>query len=164
MVGLHEVVDREVVLAVVEPRATAMICLNSIIELMGRIRTMLRMLRASTPVESFCDVVRIVWDGLLVVLKLAQILLAHLAIVGGHALAVVGIGTRLHLINQIAHRERMILCSAKHQRLLVLVDLVHDELHPMGLTLLDLDDRIEVLLFIPLPATTSPSMSWSSGV
>ena len=37
-----------------------MICLNSIIELIGRISTMLRMLRASTPVESFCDVVRIV--------------------------------------------------------------------------------------------------------
>ena len=37
-----------------------MICLNSIIELIGRIRTMLRMLRASTPVESFCEVVRIV--------------------------------------------------------------------------------------------------------
>lgn len=37
-----------------------MICLNSIIELTGRISTMLRMFRASTPVESFCDVVRIV--------------------------------------------------------------------------------------------------------
>ncbi len=37
-----------------------MICLNSIIELIGRISTMLRTLRASTPVESFCDVVRIV--------------------------------------------------------------------------------------------------------
>ncbi len=37
-----------------------MICLNSIMELIGRISTMLRMLRASTPVESFWDVVRIV--------------------------------------------------------------------------------------------------------
>ena len=37
-----------------------MICLNSIIELTGRISTMLRTLRASTPVDSFCDVVRIV--------------------------------------------------------------------------------------------------------
>ncbi len=37
-----------------------MICLNSIIEFTGRISTMLRTLRASTPVESFCEVVRIV--------------------------------------------------------------------------------------------------------
>ena len=37
-----------------------MICLNSIIELMGRMSTMLRMLRASTPVDSFCEVVRMV--------------------------------------------------------------------------------------------------------
>ena len=37
-----------------------MSCLNSIIELIGRIKTMLRIFRASTPVESFCDVVRIV--------------------------------------------------------------------------------------------------------
>ena len=37
-----------------------MICLNSIIELIGRRRTMFRMFRASTPVESFCEVVRIV--------------------------------------------------------------------------------------------------------
>ena len=34
-----------------------MICLNSIIEFTGRIKTMLRTLRASTPVESFCEVV-----------------------------------------------------------------------------------------------------------
>jgi hypothetical protein len=37
-----------------------MICLNSTIELMGRISTMLRTFRASTPVESFCEVVRMV--------------------------------------------------------------------------------------------------------
>jgi hypothetical protein len=37
-----------------------MICLNSIIEPTGRISTMLRTLRASTPVDNFCEVVRIV--------------------------------------------------------------------------------------------------------
>ena len=37
-----------------------MICLNSIIEFTGRSSTMLRTLRASTPVESFYDVVRMV--------------------------------------------------------------------------------------------------------
>ena len=37
-----------------------MICLNSIMELTGRINTMLRTLRASTPVDSFWEVVKIV--------------------------------------------------------------------------------------------------------
>ena len=37
-----------------------MICLNSIIELIGRISTMWRTLRASTPVDRFCDVVSMV--------------------------------------------------------------------------------------------------------
>ena len=37
-----------------------MICLNSIIEATGRISTMLRRLRASTPSDSFCEVVRMV--------------------------------------------------------------------------------------------------------
>ena len=37
-----------------------MICLNSIIDLIGRISTMFRTFLASTPVDSFCEVVRIV--------------------------------------------------------------------------------------------------------
>ena len=63
-----------------------MICLNSIIELIGRISTMLRTLRASTPVESFCDVVRIVGIVFSLSWKVAQVLLAQRAVVGGHAL------------------------------------------------------------------------------
>jgi hypothetical protein len=43
--------------------------------LIGRISTMLRTLRASTPVESFCDVVRIVGMVFLVVLEIRQILI-----------------------------------------------------------------------------------------
>ena len=60
VVGLNEIVDREVVLAVKSRVPLPIICLNSIIELIGRISTMLRILRASTPVESFWEVVRIV--------------------------------------------------------------------------------------------------------
>jgi hypothetical protein len=67
-VGPDEVVDGEVVFAVVEAGAASddlleldhLICLNSIIVPIGRIKTILRMLRASTPVESFCEVVRMV--------------------------------------------------------------------------------------------------------
>ena len=60
LVRLHEVVDREVVLAVVEPRAAPDDLLELDHRVDRRISTMLRMLRASTPVESFCEVVRIV--------------------------------------------------------------------------------------------------------
>src|ERR1035441_7551585 len=60
VVRMHEIVDGEVILAVVQPRAASDDLLNSIIEFTGRMSTMLRILRASTPVESFCDVVRMV--------------------------------------------------------------------------------------------------------
>jgi hypothetical protein len=54
-----------------------MICLNSIIELMGRISTMWRTLRASTPVDSFCEVVRMVGMVFSLSWKSAQVLLAQ---------------------------------------------------------------------------------------
>jgi hypothetical protein len=59
-VGLHEIVDREVILTIIQACTAANDLLELIMEWIGRIRTMLRMLRASTPVESFCDVVRTV--------------------------------------------------------------------------------------------------------
>ena len=71
--------------------------------------TMLRMLRASTPVESFCDVVRMVGMSLFVVLKIAQVLLAERAVVGGDPLAIVRVLARLHLVDEIAHGQRVIL-------------------------------------------------------
>lgn len=49
---------KELLLLVGVPRP--MICLNSIMVLTGRIKTMVRMLRASTPVESFWGVVKMV--------------------------------------------------------------------------------------------------------
>lgn len=58
---LDKVIDSEEILAIIKtwvPRP--IICLNSIIDLIGRMSTMLRTLQASTPVESFCDVVRMV--------------------------------------------------------------------------------------------------------
>ena len=60
MVRLYEVVDREIILAVIEPRVATddLLELNHRVD--GALKTMLRILRASTPVESFCDVVRIV--------------------------------------------------------------------------------------------------------
>ncbi len=142
-----------------------MICLNSIIELIGRISTMLRMLRASTPVESFCDVVRIVGMRLFVVLKVAQVLLAERAVVGGHALAIVRVLARLHLVDEVAHGQRVVLRGAEDQRLLALVDLLHEELHPVRFAFLDLDDLVEVRFRrSACRLSISPSISLSSGV
>ena len=77
-------------------------------------------------------------------------LFAHFTIVGRNAVAIVGVGTGLALIDQVAHGQGMLLRGAEHQGLLALVDLVHEELHPVGLTLLDLDDPIEIRLGVPL--------------
>ena len=128
VVRLHEVVDREVVLAVVEPRAAA----DDLLELDHRVD------RAHQ--DDVADVAGIHAgrellrgrqdrrDGLLVVLEVAQVLLAERAVVGGHALAVVRVVARLHLVDEVAHGQRVILRGAEDQRLLALVDLLHEEL------------------------------------
>jgi hypothetical protein len=50
------------------------------------------------------------------------VLLAQRTVVGRHPLAVVWIGAGLHLVDQVAHRQRMVLSGAEDQRLLLLVD------------------------------------------
>ena len=118
-----------------------MICLNSIIELIGRISTMLRMLRASTPVESFCEVVRIVGMRLLVVLEVAQVLLAELAVVGRDALAVVRVGARLHLVDAGRARRAAWSCVAQKTSVFSRWSIWSmKSLHAVRLALLDLDD------------------------
>ena len=128
VVRLHEVVDREVVLAVVEPRAAP----DDLLELDHRVD------RAHQ--HDVADVARVHAgrellrrgqdrrDRLLVVLKVAQVLLAERAVVGRHALAVVRVRARLHLVDEVAHGQRVVLRGAEDQRLLALVDLLHEEL------------------------------------
>jgi len=48
------------------------------------------------------------------------------------------------LIDEVAHGERVILGRAKDQRFFILVDLVHEYLHAVRFTFLDLDDLVEV--------------------
>ncbi len=79
-----------------------------------------------------------------------QVLLAERAVVGGDALAVVRIGAGLGL--------------AENERLLALIDLIHEELHAVGFALLDLDDLVEVLLLVALAAFGFTLISLSSGV
>jgi hypothetical protein len=112
--------------------------------LIGRIGTMLRMLRASTPVESFCEVVKIVGMVFFVVLKVPEMLVAEFAIVSGDPLAIVWVCARLHLVDEVAHRESMVLCCTENQRFFALVDLLHEQLHPVRFAFLDLYDLVEI--------------------
>ena len=75
---------------------------------------------------------------------------AQFSVVRRHPLAVVRVPARLHLVDQVAHGQGMHLARAEHQRLLVLVDLLHKEPHAVLFALLDLDDAVEVRLRVPL--------------
>ncbi len=77
-------------------------------------------------------------------------LLAPRAVVGGDAHAVVGVRAGLHLVDQVAHRQRVLLRGAEHQRLLALVDGVHEQPDAVCLARLDLDDRVEVVFDVAL--------------
>ena len=85
-------------------RAGPMICLNSIIELIdgqhdvadvAGIHAGRELLRRGQDRG----------DGLFVVLKVAQVLLAQLAVVGRYALAVVRIGARLDLVDPVPNEQ-----------------------------------------------------------
>ena len=71
-------------------------------------------------------------------------------LIGGDAHAIVGVFARLHLVDEIAHHERMRLRRAENERLFVLIDLVHEELHAIPLALRDDDDAIEITLDVSL--------------
>nr|WP_193336919.1 hypothetical protein [Devosia beringensis] len=65
---------------------------------------------------------------------------------GGHTVAVVGIGAGLDLIDQVAN-QRVLLGGAEHQRLLALVDLVHEFADAGQLAVGDDDAIVEIALF-----------------
>ena len=127
VVRLHEVVDREVVLAVVQPRAAP----DDLLELDHRVDRPHQHNVADVPgIHAGREFLRRGQDRrdrLLVVLKVAQVLLAELAVVGRDPLAVVRVCARLHLIDEVAHGQRVILRGAEDQRLLLLVDLLHED-------------------------------------
>ena len=78
-------------------------------------------------------------------------LVAEFAIIGGDPLAIVRVRARLHLVDEVAHGQRMVLRGAEDQRFFPLVDLVHEQLHAVRFALLDLDDLVEVGFRIALP-------------
>ncbi len=83
-------------------------------------------------------------DGFLVVLKGAQVLFAEAAVVGGDADAVVGVGADFVLIDQVADGQGVVLGGAEHQGLFILVNHPHEELNPVAFALFDFDDAVEV--------------------
>ena len=100
VVRLHEVVDREVVLAVVEPRAAP----DDLLELDHRIdRAHQHDVAHVARIDAGRELLRRGQDGrdgLLVVLEVAQVLVAERAVVGRHALAVVRVAAGLHLVDR----------------------------------------------------------------
>ena len=148
VVRFHEVVDREVVLAIVEPRAAT----DDLLKLDHRID------RAHE--DDVSDVARIDAgrkflrrgqdrrNRLLVVLKRPQMLLAELAVVGRDPLAVVGVLAGLDLVDVIPDGQRVILRGAEHQRLFPLVDRAHENIHALPLARLDFDYAVEILFLI----------------
>ena len=103
VVRLHKVINREVVLAVIQPRAAP----DDLFELDHRIHGPHQHDVAHVAgVHTGREFLRCGQDGgqrFLVVLKLHQVLLAQLAVVGGHAHAVVGRGAGLGLVDQVTH-------------------------------------------------------------
>jgi len=87
-------------------------------------------------------------DGFLVVLKFAQVLFTQLAFVGGHAHAVMRVTDAVELVDQIAHRQGMILRGAEDQAFLALVDVLQEDLDPFFLAGFDLDDAVEIGFFV----------------
>ncbi len=89
-------------------------------------------------------------DGFFVVLEVAEVLLTEFTVVRRHPLAVVGVRARLHLVDEVAHGQGVILRGAEDQRLLLLVDLAHEDLDTLLLALFDLDNLVEVALLVAL--------------
>lgn len=91
-------------------------------------------------------------------------LLAQCTVVGRHPLAVIRVATGLQLVDEVAHRQRVILSRTENQRLLPLIDLRHEDFDPLLLPLLYLNDPVEVGFLVALARLISPSTSVSSGV
>ena len=150
VVGLHEVVDGEVLLAVEQASATA----DDLLELDHRIHRPqqhdVAHVAGIHPRREFLRGGEDGGDRLFVVLDGPQPGVAQFTVVGGDPLAVVGIGAGLELIDQVADRQGMVLGGTEHQGFLALIDLVQKDLHPLLFALFDLDDFVEVGFLVEL--------------
>ena len=72
-------------------------------------------------------------------------LLPELAVISGDPHAVMGVWAGLGLVDQIPDGQRVGLAGTKDEGLLVLVNRLQEELHPVVLALSDFDDAVEIL-------------------
>ena len=123
VVRLHEVVDREIILPLEEPRAAP----DDLLELDHRIDGPHQHDVADVPgIHAGAQLLgrgQDGRDGFFVVLKIPQPFIAPSAFVRRHTLAIVRLLARFELIDEVAHNQRVGLIRAEDQRLLALVDL-----------------------------------------
>ena len=150
VVGVHEVVDREVVLAVEQARPAA----DDLLELDHRIDRAhqhdVAHVAGINPGRQLLRRRQDRRDRLLVVLEVPQRLIANRAVISRNALAVVRVRARRHLVDDVAHHQRVLLRRAEHDRLLVLVDLIQEQPNAVFLALANDDRLVEVGLDVAL--------------
>ena len=89
-------------------------------------------------------------DCLFVILKVAEILLAERTVISRDALAVVRVFARFELVDEIADRQRVGLVRAEDEGLFVGMDLGQENLDALFLAFLDLQNAVEIGLFVTL--------------
>ena len=113
-VGLHEVVDREVIFAVVEPRPTS----DDLLELDHRVDRTHKNDVADIPgIHSRRELLgcgQDGWDRFFVILEVAEILFAQSTIIRRDTLAVIRILAGVELVDEVAHDERVGLVCAEN--------------------------------------------------
>ena len=83
-------------------------------------------------------------------------LISQRSVIGRHSLAEVRVLHLLDLVDQVPDSQRMILGGTEHQRFLALIDFIHEDLHSLLLSLLDLDHPVKVLLRVPFSRLDLP--------
>ena len=143
VVGLHEVVDREVILAVVEASAAA----DDLLELDHRVDGPHQHdITDVAGIDAGRELLRRGQDrrnGLLVILERAKPLVAQRAVLRRHPNAVARVTAFLHLVDEVANSAGVLLRRAEDERLLALVDHVHEGSDPIRLALADDDRAVE---------------------
>jgi len=150
VVRLHEVIDGEVILAVIEPGATADDLLEFDHGIDGAHEHDVADVPGVNAGGEFLGRGQDGGDGLLVVLEVPEMLLSQGAVIRRYPLAVVRGGAGgLDLVDEVTHRKGMILGCAEHQCLFPLVDLRHEDFNPLLLPFPDFDDLVEVRFLVP---------------
>ena len=144
MVGLDEIVNGEVFLAIIKAGAPADDLLEFDHRVDGPQEDNIADIAGIDAGGEFAGSGEDGGDGFFVILKVTEMLLAQGPIVGGDTLAVVGIGVGFVLVDEITNGKGVLLGGAKDQGFLPLIDHPHEQLDAVLFTLLDLDNAVEI--------------------